>query len=118
MTYNMKHTFRGKCIIFNNKCFDIHTRLNERRGTEVDAKALYGCFRSLDFDVLTYNDPSAKDITSILDSGIHFFNYLLFVNLLISSIPVIVLNTDKQVHQGGGVHPLESLKTGSHPRCS
>lgn len=68
LTYNMKNSNRGKCLIFNNKCFDIHTRLNERRGTEVDAKALYGCFRSLDFDVNTYNDASAKDIINILET--------------------------------------------------
>jgi hypothetical protein len=65
----MKHRNRGKCLIFNNRCFDIHTRLNERRGTEVDAKALYGVFRDLEFDVNIYSDPSAKDIIAILETA-------------------------------------------------
>ncbi len=71
LTYNMKHRSRGKCLIFNNRCFDIHTRLNERRGTEIDAKALYGVFRDLEFDVNVYNDASAKDIVALLELGIH-----------------------------------------------
>ncbi|CAG2111413.1 unnamed protein product [Medioppia subpectinata] len=68
LTYHMKHKKRGKCLIFNNRTFDSHTRLNERRGTECDGRALYGSFRSLDFDVRIYEDPSAKTITSTLEA--------------------------------------------------
>lgn len=72
-------------MIFNNRCFDIHTRLNERRGTEVDAKALYGVFRDLEFDVNIYSDPSAKDIIAILETGIHityiFIDFFIFTKI-------------------------------------
>ncbi|CAG2158847.1 unnamed protein product [Oppiella nova] len=65
----MKHRNRGQCLIFNNKTFDSCTRLNERRGTEADARDLAGAFRSLDFNVSIYENPSAKEITSTLDRG-------------------------------------------------
>jgi len=68
LTYNMKHRNRGKCLIFNNKIFDSCTRLNERRGTEADARDLAGAFRSLDFNVSLYENPSAKEIISTLDT--------------------------------------------------
>jgi hypothetical protein len=69
MMYNMKHQNRGKCIILNHKSYDPKCQLNERRGTEADAKALYTCFRSLDFDVILYNDTTAQDIGIILDKA-------------------------------------------------
>lgn len=62
MVYNMNHPKRGICVIFNNKCFDSHTGLNERRGTDVDAAQLYQQFRELDFDVKTFQDYKWKDI--------------------------------------------------------
>ena len=77
LTYNMKHRSRGKCLIFNNKCFDIHTRLNERKGTEMDGKALYGLFRSLDFDVQMYCDAPSRDIIAVLETGIQSFIWLI-----------------------------------------
>ena len=67
----MKHTKRGKCLIFNNRTFDASTRLNERRGTEIDAKELFNCFRSLDFETNIYADFSAKDVMGVL----HKSNY-------------------------------------------
>ena len=66
----MKHRSRGKCLIFNNKSFDIHPRLNARKGTEMDGKALYSLFRSLDFDVQVYEDAPARDIITVLENGI------------------------------------------------
>ncbi|XP_054166853.1 caspase-like isoform X2 [Oppia nitens] len=68
LAYNMKHRSRGKCIIINNRTFDGYTRLPERRGTEMDGKALYGTFRSLNFEVNIYNDPMAKEIITILEN--------------------------------------------------
>ena len=68
----MKHKKRGKCLIFNHRIFDGHTRLNERRGTEVDARDLAATFRSLDFEVFRYDDLSARDLHTILSTGIEF----------------------------------------------
>ncbi len=75
--YNMKHPKRGKCLIINNKNFDAVTRLNERRGTEVDAKSLYGCFRSMDFDATVYNDLCAKDIMHVMGKGSYIYKHVL-----------------------------------------
>uniref|UniRef100_A0A0K8R5Z6 Putative caspase n=1 Tax=Ixodes ricinus TaxID=34613 RepID=A0A0K8R5Z6_IXORI len=47
--YNMEHTRRGKCVIFNNRTFDFHTKLSERRGTDLDAENLYLRFNALGF---------------------------------------------------------------------
>lgn len=70
LMYNMKHPKRGKCLIINNRNFDPHLRLNERRGTEIDARSLHACFRQLDFDVSTYNDASAFEIKKVFEDGI------------------------------------------------
>jgi hypothetical protein len=91
----MKHRNRGKCVIFNNKCFDIHTRLNERRGTEVDAKALYGVFRDLEFDVNVYNDASARDIVAILETSIDIHITYIFINFFFAKIQTFVSQTLK-----------------------
>lgn len=72
LTYNMRHPKRGKCLIINNKSFDIHTRLNDRKGTEMDGKALRELFVSLDFDVSVYNDASARDINYIFEKGLYY----------------------------------------------
>ncbi|XP_076353914.1 caspase drICE-like [Tachypleus tridentatus] len=65
--YNMKHSKRGKCLIFNNKDFELHTRLNERKGTERDAEQLYHCFRALDFDVIIHKNLSVKEVRNELE---------------------------------------------------
>jgi caspase 7 len=76
----MKHANRGKCIILNHKNYDPKCQLNERKGTEADAKALYNCFRLLDFDVILYDDTNASDIISILDKGLTLDNsFMIFI---------------------------------------
>ncbi|XP_067121909.1 caspase-like [Centruroides vittatus] len=65
--YNMNHSRRGKCIIFNNKKFDAHTKLNERRGTEIDAQKLYHRFRELDFEVTIHHDVPVKEMLKTLE---------------------------------------------------
>lgn len=68
LSYDMKHANRGKCLIINNKTFDPNTRLNERRGTEVDAKCLEVVMKKFGFDVAILNDGTSKEITSKLKS--------------------------------------------------
>ncbi|XP_076343603.1 caspase drICE-like isoform X2 [Tachypleus tridentatus] len=65
--YNMRHKTRGKCLIFNNKDFDPHTRLNERRGTNQDGEQLYRCFRELDFEVVMHCNLPVKAMLNELE---------------------------------------------------
>lgn len=67
--YNMNHPRRGICIIFNNKKFDSHTKLSERRGTEIDAQKLYHRFRELDFEVELHHDFSKKEMLNTLEKA-------------------------------------------------
>ncbi|XP_013773050.1 caspase-like [Limulus polyphemus] len=60
--YNMKHPKRGKCLIFNNKDFEPHTNLKERKGNHRDVEQLYCCFRELDFEVVIHCNLSVKKI--------------------------------------------------------
>lgn len=68
IVYSMKNTHRGKCIIFNHRCFDSRTRLSERKGTEKDAESLKDCFARLDFDVEMIQDATAIEIKAKLKS--------------------------------------------------
>uniref|UniRef100_A0A224YTZ3 Caspase n=1 Tax=Rhipicephalus zambeziensis TaxID=60191 RepID=A0A224YTZ3_9ACAR len=65
--YNMSHLRRGKCVIFNYKRFGLHTKLKERKGTDLDANNLQSCFRGLGFETVTYNDLSCKDTKDKLE---------------------------------------------------
>lgn len=60
--YNMQHSRRGKCVIFNNRTFELHTKLNERRGTDVDAVNLRLRFEALGFDTVVYQDLKTKQM--------------------------------------------------------
>ncbi|XP_041517260.1 caspase-7 isoform X2 [Microtus oregoni] len=64
--YNMNFEKMGKCIIINNKNFDITTGMDVRNGTDKDAEALFKCFRSLGFDVVVYNDCSCAKMQDLL----------------------------------------------------
>ncbi|XP_037287900.2 caspase-3 [Rhipicephalus microplus] len=65
--YNMSHKRRGKCVIFNNRNFEIHTKLSERRGTDMDAENLRSCFRHLGFETVVYTDLSCKKTQETLE---------------------------------------------------
>ncbi|XP_040068353.1 caspase-1 isoform X1 [Ixodes scapularis] len=65
--YNMEHTRRGKCVIFNNRTFDFHTKLSERRGTDLDAENLYLRFSALGFDTVIHQDFKVKQMLFELD---------------------------------------------------
>lgn len=65
--YDMRPTCRRKCVIFNNKIFEPHTRLSERRGTDLDASNLKTLFGTLGFDILTHENLPARDMLYELD---------------------------------------------------
>uniref|UniRef100_A0A131XAK7 Putative caspase n=1 Tax=Hyalomma excavatum TaxID=257692 RepID=A0A131XAK7_9ACAR len=65
--YSMSRRRRGKCVIFNNRCFESHTGMSERVGTNLDADSLRDCFRYLGFETVTYNDLSCKKTREILE---------------------------------------------------
>uniref|UniRef100_G1SSE7 Caspase-8 n=1 Tax=Oryctolagus cuniculus TaxID=9986 RepID=G1SSE7_RABIT len=73
--YQMKSKPRGYCLIVNNYDFSIarremprHRNMKDRKGTEVDAEALSNTFTDLHFEVVHYNDCTAKQICDILQS--------------------------------------------------
>jgi len=66
--YSMMHANRGKCLIINNKNFNPSTQLNERKGTDRDAEALFDCFSNLNFEVEQLHDGTALEIKSKLRS--------------------------------------------------
>ncbi|CAN7992749.1 unnamed protein product, partial [Ixodes hexagonus] len=65
--YNMQHSRRGKCVIFNNRTFEFHTKLSERRGTDLDAENLYIRFSMLGFETVIHQDLKAKQMLCELD---------------------------------------------------
>ncbi|XP_012781187.2 caspase-8 isoform X1 [Ochotona princeps] len=71
--YQMKSKPRGYCLIFNNHDFSVarkkipkHRNMKDRKGTEVDAEALNTTFTRLHFEVIRYNDSTAKEICDAL----------------------------------------------------
>ncbi|CAL1295807.1 unnamed protein product [Larinioides sclopetarius] len=64
--YSMKYGKRGKCLIFNHKIFEPHTRLNVRNGTDADAARLYCRFRELGFEVTLFTDLKWKEVEKVL----------------------------------------------------
>lgn len=66
--YNMGHPNRGKCVIFNNRYFEPHTKLSERRGTDLDAENLYHRFRELGFEPTIHHNMSSREMLAELKS--------------------------------------------------
>uniref|UniRef100_A0A8D0GHU7 Caspase 7 n=1 Tax=Sphenodon punctatus TaxID=8508 RepID=A0A8D0GHU7_SPHPU len=64
--YNMNYKKVGKCIIINNKNFEVQTDMCTRNGTDKDAGDLHKSFRSLGFDVVVYNDQRCDAMEKIL----------------------------------------------------
>ncbi|CAI9613759.1 unnamed protein product [Staurois parvus] len=62
----MNYQKLGKCIIINNKNFDVRTGMCVRNGTDKDAGDLCKCFRTLGFDVKVYNDQSCEEMERLL----------------------------------------------------
>lgn len=77
--YNMKHSNRGKCVVFNHEHFD--NGFAPREGTRYDAERIEQTFQKLGFTVEIYDDYEHKAILSKLDErkfyidrNIGFFN--------------------------------------------
>ncbi|KAI5178977.1 Caspase-8 [Manis pentadactyla] len=73
--YPMKSKPRGYCLIFNNYDFSIARKdvpklqsIKDRNGTHLDAEALSKTFSDLHFEVVCYEDSTAKEIREILKS--------------------------------------------------
>lgn len=65
--YKMTHPNRGKCVIFNNRHFAPHTKLSERRGTDLDADNLYYRFRELGFEPIIHHNMPRKAMLDELE---------------------------------------------------
>lgn len=63
----MTHPNRGKCVIFNNRHFAPHTKLSERRGTDLDADNLYYRFRELGFEPIIHHNMPRKAMLDELE---------------------------------------------------
>lgn len=64
LDYNMGHSNRGFCVIFDNENFE---KLPRRHGSQRDSTGLYNLFRAMSFDVKIYKDRQYKDIKKILE---------------------------------------------------
>jgi hypothetical protein len=73
MAYNMKHSRRGKCLIFNHQNFDTNTGCKPRLGTDIDANSIVKCFFNLEFNIQQFNDASYRDIRDSLIRGMQIF---------------------------------------------
>ncbi len=69
----MKHSTRGKCLVFNHHNFDTNTGCTPRPGTDVDANAIVKCFFNLEFNIQLFNDASYKDIRDSLSKSMQIF---------------------------------------------
>jgi len=65
----MKHSERGKCLVFNHQYFDSHTGCKQRLGTDMDANSVVKCFYNLDFDIVHFTDLSYRDIRDSLSKS-------------------------------------------------
>lgn len=65
--YNMNHSKRGTCLIFNHKnCIG----WSKRSATDIDRNKLKNTFESLNFKVVTHNDRTKSEILKeILPAG-------------------------------------------------
>ncbi|XP_003737022.1 caspase-3 [Galendromus occidentalis] len=61
--YHMRRQRRGICVIVNQKEFEPHTQLNERRGTDVDAENLKKTFQALSFEVHMQKNLTEKQLS-------------------------------------------------------
>ncbi|KAM9248530.1 caspase-8 isoform 1-T1 [Dugong dugon] len=73
--YRMKSKPRGYCLIFNNYNFSVARKavdklcnIKDRNGTELDAEALKKTFSDLHFEVVRFQDLTAKEICEVLES--------------------------------------------------
>ena len=67
--YKTRAPRRGTCLIISVDTFKPALCLPSRPGTEVDISRLEDTFHSLDFDVKTYQNPTAARMLSIIEAG-------------------------------------------------
>ncbi len=67
--YRTRAPRRGTCLIISVDSFKPALCLPGRPGADVDLQKLESTFRMLDFDVKTYQNPSASDISNIIETG-------------------------------------------------
>ncbi|MBN3278446.1 CASP7 protein, partial [Polyodon spathula] len=67
-TFQYKTNYKrlGKCVIINNKNFQEKTGMKVRTGTDKDAGELNKCFKTLGFEVCSYNDQTCQDMEKLL----------------------------------------------------
>ncbi|XP_054773897.2 caspase-6-like [Lytechinus pictus] len=65
--YNMNHKKRGMAVIFNHENFDWRTGMNQRVGTNHDVDNLKLHLGRLGFQVLVFQDASAKELRRNLE---------------------------------------------------
>ena len=65
----MGHSERGRLIIINNKKFLKQTKMNERKGTDVDAASLYADFRQLGFSVQLEHNQTVNQMLQLMING-------------------------------------------------
>lgn len=61
LEYNMRHQYRGKAHIFNQKNF-LSKKLSDRLGTDVDRDRCYTMLTNLGFEVESHENPRVEDI--------------------------------------------------------
>ncbi|VDM17147.1 unnamed protein product [Hydatigera taeniaeformis] len=66
--YKTRAPRRGTCLIISVDAFKVALRLPNRPGAGVDLRKLEDTFHFLDFDVKTYQNPSAAQILSIVEA--------------------------------------------------
>ncbi|XP_062859128.1 caspase-7 isoform X3 [Trichomycterus rosablanca] len=103
--YKMNYQRVGKCIIINNKNFDIRTGMNVRNGTDRDAGALIKCFRDLGFEVVLKNDQTCERIIHILKEASEedHSNSACFACILLSH------GEEGMIYGTDGVMPIKNL---------
>ena len=67
--YKLNPLKRGKAIIFSQKVFNNRDGIQDRPGTEKDARDLKSVLNSLGFEVDVYRDKTAKRIKEILNDA-------------------------------------------------
>lgn len=67
--YKTRAPRRGTCLIISVDIFKPALCLPSRPGADMDLNKLEDTFRFLDFDVKTYQNPTAAKILSIIEAG-------------------------------------------------
>lgn len=67
--YDMHHKRRGKAFVINNQQFEARTRLNCRRGSDVDARRIGKELHDLDFEVIIHHNMKKREMLALVNKG-------------------------------------------------